>query len=317
MKRLVPYPTVAGPVELAVVRVRVDDWTLPVQLVNTTDRIVALHTDRGTDWNEARLTVAVTTAPGALRPEHHGRDQACTAVLRERATNSVTAVRLHPDGSGAWTGEVSLDHTRHAGRVLLEAHLTATVDDVAGRIIGSTEPWNVDLEARTPTAVRTVRLVQVDFAADDRPELHRFRADPWHVDAWGDPPVLYLNKAFEGLVDLLHADASPTRDTVAAQVGVDVWSTLFLAALGAAAESGDDEPAVPGGWHGTVLKRMLPDVFPDLSPADALAEALKRRREGDAGFHALVLHAAGRPARLNPMLGGAIRALRRASESGR
>ena len=64
-----------------------------------------------------------------------------------------------------------------------------------------------------------------------------------------------------------------------------------------------------GGWHEAVLKRLIPDMYPDRSPKDALDEIVERRQQGDPGGYVQtrLMHAAVRQAQTARTLTGLIR----------
>lgn len=316
MKRLIPYPVLVGDVVLEVLEARLDDIALPFNMISSEQRVVALHEVERGAWETARISVRLRVPEGELQ-RGPWSDVSCFGVLFERKTNVRTFTRLRQETSGTWTGDLVIHRDRHAGRVQLTGQVVAAVDDVAGRMIGATdEAWTIDLQARTPVRSNSIKTVWADFGDERNPRLRPFASDPWTIEAVGEEePVLYLNRGFEGLSAILEdpktADRA-AREAIAAQIAQDVWTALFNAAL-YAVESEDGSPQWPGGWRESVLRRLLPDVFPDRSPDDALAEVMTRRTDGDGGgdLQTRVLHAAAKQARLPRSLGGFVRALHR------
>ncbi|WP_449061624.1 hypothetical protein [Planomonospora algeriensis] len=312
MKRILPYQVVAGDVSLEVREVRLDDVALPYEMISTSERVVALHQIGGDNWRTARLSVAVRASEQELRlGPWVGME--CLIMLSERRTNTRTATSLAWQRPGEWAGEVELQHDHHLARVELIGQLVAIVDDVPGRVIATTEaPWTVDLQARTPTRREEIRSRWADFGDEGNPQLHPFKNDPWTLEAVGEEPVLYLNSGFEGLKGLLESGRAAdraARDALAAQIAMDVWAVLFNAAI---YQDDGDIPEWPGGWRDSVLRRMLPDLFSEHSPDDALVEVMNRRRTGNGGgdLQTRILHAAGKQASMPRNLGGLIRTLR-------
>ncbi|MEV4671606.1 hypothetical protein AB0K34_08160 [Actinomadura sp. NPDC049382] len=315
MNRLIPYPTLAGEISLEVREVRLDGAPLNLNMISSSRHVVALHEVERERWDEARLSVR-------LHPPRHELDDAawsdvnCVAVLAERRTNARSVTPLEKEPDGTWTGVVVMHGDHHLGQAQLSGHVIATVDGVVGRTIGVTDrAWTVDLQARTPARQQSIKVLTVDFGDAEHPHLHSYKDDPWTVEAVGEEPLVYLNSRFEGLVPLLTDGDRGARDLLAAQIAADAWTALFNAAV-YAADMEDGQPLWPGGWHGAVLKRMLPDVFPDLSPDDALIEAVTRRLNGDGGdLQTRLGHAAGRQALISRRLGGFIRATNRKEHS--
>ncbi|MEV0401942.1 hypothetical protein [Actinoallomurus sp. NPDC050550] len=315
MRRIVPYPVLVGEVALEVREARLDDVSLPYSMISGAQRVVALHEVERSDWETARLSVRLTT------PRHEldagpWSDVSCIAMLSERRTNVRTSTPLREEEPGTWAGEIIVHRDLHVARAELSAQVVGSVDGVTGRLIGSTpDSWTVDLQARSPVRHKSITTVWADFGDQGNPHLHSFRTDPWTVEVVGDEPVLYLNLGFEGLEALLQGTRltdRPARAAIAAQIATDVWTALFNAAAYAIEVDGD-RPEWPGGWRETTLRRMLPDVFSDRSPDDAILEIAARRRTGDGGgeLQPRVLHAAAKQAQLSRNLGGFIRTVRK------
>ncbi|MFJ6499632.1 hypothetical protein OG280_24320 [Streptomyces virginiae] len=326
MKQLVPYPTLRRSDGLTTIEVRegrVDEDALPLELVNRQERRVAVHGVGYADWSTARLAVRMRV-PAVADADAEGRgwrDVRAAVTIANRTSNVRSVTPLRQDASGDWIGEVRVDRDEHLGRLQLTGIVTATVDGVPGRLIGSAEDaWTVDVDARTAHREQDIRMTEVDFGSDEHPHLHDFRHNEWAIDANGAVPTVYVNTALEGVARLLGAPArgmspaeSALQKALAAKLGTDLWVTLFHSAADEVFAE-DGEPQWPGGWRDNVLKRMLPDVCPDLSPSDALRELLSRR-VGGAGrdLHMRVLHAAGRQSRSARSLGEALRDITKGS----
>lgn len=295
--RIAPYPTLAGGVVTAVSQVTLDGSRLGFQLVSSAERVVAVHHVERRDWETARITVQVTVPTREIAEGPWG-DVACHAVLTDRSTNLRTVTPLRVDGSGEWLGVVEAHRDRHGRRADLTTVVTATVGGVRGRIIATAEgDWTIDFVAPVPRRQRSVRSVWLDFDSDSNPHMRAFRADPWTVDTTGDEPVLYLNSSFEGLRGLLSGPGGDksTREAVLSQISMHTWTALFHASLDAVGPGEGDGPSWPGGWQEAVLRKLLPDMFPDRSPGDALREVVERRNGSDSGsLQGSLLHAAVR-----------------------
>ncbi len=309
MKRFIPYPTLVGDVSLEIREARLDGIPLHLGMISGSHRMIALHQVERSAWEEARLNVRLKV-PQAELDSPRWSEVTCVIVAAERRTQTRTVTPLrHESDDGLWTGTVTLHRDHHVGQVDLSGHVVATVGGVAGRAIGSTEHhWTVDLKARRPLKQREMRIVSVNFADEAHPHLHPYRNDPWSVDASADEPIVYLNTGFEGLTHLLHSSDRAVRNALSAQIAADAWTAMFSAAVYAAGAE-DGQPVWPGGWRDSVLRRMLPDMFPDRSPDDALFEVVTRRDLGEGGgdLQTRLLHAAGRQAMTPRHLGGFIR----------
>ncbi|MFD1935162.1 hypothetical protein ACFSKW_27180 [Nonomuraea mangrovi] len=318
MKTLFPYRTLLGEITLEVKEARLDGKPLPLSMISAVERVVALHQVERDDWERARVVFRMRTPEELAKPDEWP-NVACVAVLTEKRTNNRIVTRLKQQSDGTWIGVVELHRDWHVGQAEVEGIVTATVGGVPGRVIARTERrWTVDLQVRTPTRKKTVKTLWADFASEANPYLNPYKTDPWAIEAAGDEPVVYLNSGFEGLQFLLESSArtdKAVQDALAGQIAADCWTAFFNAAT-YAIEDEDGQPQWPGGWHESVLRRMLPDVFPDRSPDDALSEIFERRKAGEGGgeLQTQVLHASIKQARTSKSLGTYIRTLRTAAE---
>jgi hypothetical protein len=221
-------------------------------------------------------------------------DVACHVVVSERRTCTRRAIPLSRGSDGRWTGAVELHRDEHLDHADLEAVVTARVGDVAGRVIGtSAEPWTVDFVSRTPTRQRSVLTKWADFNAPENGHLSEYRDAPWMVDTGGIEPTVYLNSGFEGFKALLGGSAGTRadREAVVAQIATHVWVTLFNTAT-SHLTSDEQDVEWPGGWHESVLRRLLPAVYPDAAPRDGLDEVRRQVGESGGDLQARVLNAA-------------------------
>lgn len=304
MKRVTPYPVLAGEVSMTVREVRLDDVAVPYGMISEPDRMIALHLIDREDWNVVRLTLQVSVPRHELE-KGPWLSLAFLATASERRTNTHSAVKLMMGKPGEWTGQVELHRDDHFGRVQISGQLVATVDGVPGRVIATVaRPWTVDLRARVATQRESVQTRWVDFADD--PQLSWCKSDPWAVTTTDEAATLNLNSGFDGLRAVLESSKAadrPVREALAAQIAVDMWTALFNEAAHHV-----DGHEWPEGWRGLVLRRMLPDIFPDHSPDDALREIVN---QGVGGIQTRILHAAAKQARMPRNLGGFIRSLQR------
>ncbi|GAA3737761.1 hypothetical protein [Streptomyces tremellae] len=317
MKTAFPYPILAGGVALTVSKVWVDNIPLSLGLINDHERVVALHSAKR-DWQEIRIHTSVTVNAEELT-SGAWESVTCVVSLRNSSTNLRLAFPLRAEAPGTWRGEIEIRRGEHVGRAEIDALVVAEVDGVAGRLIGRADDrWTADLQAKQPTRDKTVRMVWRDFGR--HPYLSQVRDDPWMLAAEADEPVLYLNSSVEGLRALLQGPSSgehrAVREVMATQIAAEAWTAMFNTAL-YAADTEEDEVQWPGGWREEVLRRMLPDFFPDYSPAEALAELVTRRREGVSGpdLHARLMHAAGVQARRQRTVVNTARALGRVADA--
>lgn len=307
MKQIAPYPVLAGELTMTVQEVRLDDVALPYSMILEQERTVGLHLVDREDWSTVRLSVHVR-APRHELDAGPWYSLAFFATASERRTNAHTAVKLMMGQPGEWTGEVDLHRDDHFGRVQLSGQLVATVDGVPGRVIATVaRPWTIDFQARVVAQREAVQTRWVDFAQD--PQLAWCKGDPWAVTTTDEVAVLNLNSGFDGLRMILESTKAaerPIREGLAAQIGTTVWTVLFNEAAHHV-----DGREWPEGWRGLVLRRMLPDLFPDHSPDDALREIVSL---GVGEIQMRVMHAAAKQARLPRSLGGFIRSLQQTGQ---
>ncbi|MFJ5800490.1 hypothetical protein [Streptomyces decoyicus] len=321
MNTVYAYPTLVGKIEVAVRGVSMDGKPLPLSLISPRDQVVALHRVERDDWIESLLDLEVTLPMDELA-DGPWSGVTCVAVLTEGATNTRVVSRLERRRDDThWRGEVRVRRSSHVARAVLDVSVVGSHGGVDGRVLGTTDtPWAVDILGCTPAGQHDPEILEEDFRNGPREWLHPFRDAPWLIDTAGDLPVVLLNTSFEGLVELLSGARGPlekaTAGLVAAQIAGETWVTMFHSALNALEVDEDGTPHFPGGWRESVLRAMLPEVFPGLSPAEALNEAHSRRSDGLrwAEVQARIQFAAGRRGQVPKGLTAAIRAVSRSQE---
>lgn len=317
MKTVFPYPILVGSVTLMANEVWVDNIKLNLNLISDDERVIALHSIKR-DWSEIRVKVSVEADPDELAAGVWESVE-CVAVVRNRRTNVRLSFPLHDEGAGRWSGEVELRRGEHVGRCEIDAWIAAEVEGVGGRLVGWAENrWSADFEAKQPTRQRSIKMVWKDFP--DHPFLKEFRDDPWILDAESGDPVLYLNSSLEGFRAVLDSASSAerklVREVMATQIASEAWTAMFNSALYASTVEGG-EPEWPGGWQEDVLRRMLPDFFPDISPDEALVELVNRRVKGESGsdLHARLMHSATLHSKKQKTVASSVRTLARMADS--
>lgn len=318
-----PYPTVFGDVDLDISAVSVDGSPLPYSRISKAERTVALHQTGREHWNIATLRLDAKL-PLEEIAEGPWKDVQCLAILTERATNTRTATRLTEGNGGTYRGSIELARSAHLHRATLGLAVVGTFDEMPGRLIGSTNrDWYVDLEAATPARQREIEIVEIDFRDGPKTWLRPFKDAPWLIDTSGEIPTVFLNtSAIEGFTDILNGTGGTTgekalRETMSSQIAQDVWTAMFQAAISDLELDEDETPQVPSGWRGSVLTSMLPDVFPNLTPTDALYEINQRRTQGFSWseLQTRMQYAAGKRSQVTKRLTTAVRFVRRATEN--
>ncbi|RPK71058.1 hypothetical protein EES44_04225 [Streptomyces sp. ADI96-15] len=324
MSTVYAYPTLVGKVEATVKGAHIDGKPLQLSLISRSERVVALHQVEREDWTEGVLDLEVSVPAGEVDDGPWAR-VGCFAVLSEGATNTRVVSRLDKQrDDSVWRGEVRVHRSCHLARATLDVCVVGTYGGIDGRVIGTADaPWVVDLHGRPPTRQRDLDIVEVDFRDGPEEWLRRFADAPWLIDTEREQPTILLNTSFEGLAPLLSGAHGPlekaTAGLLAAQIAADAWSTMFHSALADLEFDEDGTPHLPGGWQGAVLRSLLPDVFPELPLAEALAEAHSRRADGRGWgeVQSRIQFAAARRGTLPKNLTAALRAVSRAQGGAR
>jgi hypothetical protein len=322
--RAYPYPRLNGGVTARVTAVRLRGpgdvrEQLDTRGYSVVEQVVALGRAERDDWQTARLALAATVPAREIETKGHWSDVAVLAVLTEGATNARTVARLRPSAEGGrdWTGEIELDRDNHLDRASLAVHVVATVGEIAGRVIASTDQeWMIDVTADAPIRDRQLDVTAVSFARGAE-WLRNFRDAPWIVDIAGRMPTVRLNSDFEGLAALVEGQGSKmesvVREMLVTQMCADVWTAVFHTAIGDLEIEDDGTPLFPPDWRGAVLREMLPDIVPERSVEDALREVHMRRiGEGSwADLQPRIQYAAARRAEVPKALAATVRDIER------
>ncbi|MEU6979521.1 hypothetical protein [Streptomyces sp. NPDC046371] len=324
MKSVYPYATLFGDIDLDVLSISVDGTTsLPFSHVSKPDRTVALHQSGRENWEYCTVRLQAVL-PEAEIAGGEWTDPVCLAALTEKATNARTTALLRRTPGGVWTGSIDLYRDRHLHRAALGLTVVATVDGVAGRVIGTTEQdWYLDLKSTAPVRQREIEVVEEDFREGTLEWLRPYKDAPWVVETTGDTPTVYLNTASaDGFIELLGGSGGSAaekllRDVTAGQIAQDAWTAMFHTAVADLDVDEDGTPVLPSGWREAVLRMMLPDVLPGRPLTDALYDIEERRAKG-FGWSELqtnIQYAAGKRSRIAKKLTDAVRAVDRAVRS--
>ncbi|MDI5979385.1 hypothetical protein [Amycolatopsis magusensis] len=320
-----PYSTIFGDIGFEVTSVSVDGTPLPYSRVSKMEHTVALHQSGREHWDLVTLRLSATL-PAQELADGQWQDVHCLAVLTEKSTNVRTTARLQAGAGGTWHGSIELARTNHSTRATLSLMVVGTVDGVPGRLIGRpARDWYVDLKSSTPVRQREIDIVEVDFRDGPEVALRPFKDAPWIIDTAGEIPTVFLNTAaIEGFIELLYGTGGSVgekvlRETVQSQIAQEAWTAMFQAAISDLDLDEDGTPQMPGGWRGSVLTVMLPDVFPDLTPTDALYEINQRRAEGFSWseLQTLMQYAAGKRSQVAKRVTAAVRSVHRGGSGDR
>ncbi|MDE0613145.1 MAG: hypothetical protein OXI32_01890 [bacterium] len=280
MKALFPYETLFGDVTLEVAEVRIDDEIVADQIEVDSCTVDLRHIERA-DWKSAEISVVAHAPPAEIIV---ARDVMCVAVVNCTSTNHRIFLTLTPNSNspGHWEGNISIEREFWYSHAQLRACVTATVDSISHRLIGTSETWTLrydDLPYRPVNGA--IKVTWVDFSEpEEKQYLRHHRENYMYLSLDPEEPQLFLNRTFEGLEQLL-ADRGrrghdrALHDQTRASIADKTWSALFNAAINAV--EADEETGVldwpPIEWQCSVLKALLARMYPDKSADDALREA--------------------------------------------
>ncbi|MFC9998104.1 hypothetical protein [Nocardia sp. NPDC127526] len=319
----VAYPVVFGDIRIDVSSVRVDGAPVPLANINGRERVVALHQAGRRDWQEAEIDVEIEMPDDELR-SGPWQEVVCLAALSEEATNSRCTATARRGDDGIWRGTVTMPRARFRRRACLDVLLVGTVDEVPARLIGAgaadTE-WFIDLMEAVPVRNREIATRELDFSTD--PRFVPYADTLCIADATAEEPVVYINTAaVEGLMTILRGKGGSTaerlvRDLTFSQIAQDTWTVMFQTAISDLQPDESEGSEMPTGWHGSVLRAMLPDVMPGYSQDDALNRIAEIRRSGEgwADLQAKVEYAAAKRSQRTKKLTVAVRTVHRDGES--
>ncbi len=199
-----------------------------------------------------------------------------------RPTDSRHAVSLFPSDleSGLWAATHILDLRLYRGQIAVKAIVTGSAADGLPRILGESPSWKLLLdETAGPQLSGELPVKWVDFAS--QVQLKPFIDEPFHADLESPLPTIYLNSRIEGLSRVLPREGQPigalrpVYETVRTSIARSVWMALFGASLAGIVRVDDADSEEPpewpeAGWQEQVLRRVLPGVYPDASPEEAL-----------------------------------------------
>ena len=293
------HKTLSEPPALGLERIEVDgsapsrDVLDPGFLVARFDRLE----EEG--WRSVRLTVSVAAPPDQLAELERGGATEISAcvVAFGRSTDSRNSSRLErsAEDPSRWTGTVDLNRLLFRGKVTLYAVIAGNVAGSAARWLGESHHWALYIdEPEVPPIEGVLRVKWTSFKGPERnqniPELAE--DETFYVALLEDPPIVYLNKEFPGLPDLLSDDASrpapekALRDAEFHRIAAAAWIEMFSTAVVSIdydEESGEaDWP--DGEWKRSALRSLLPDIYPTAGDFEALSQAYVEFR-GDGAPH--------------------------------
>lgn len=278
---LFPYDTLIGDVALSVREARIDGKSIPKNEIDALGRRVPIHLLERARWDDLVLKVSVNL-PSREVEAFDAAQKTVDVVLRCvcAATSARQSVVLKRTGAAVWEGVIELSYDAYDKAAVLEA--IATVDDPDRHIIGTSEPWRIMFDpAPKPTMRHIIDCEYISFSKDERTYLRPYAKEISYFDFTTTPrPTLWLNQDIPGLRELLgemqnaRAQRNPWRDLTSADLSAKAYLAMFnatVASLNIATDS-DEIPEMPGSWQGSVLRRVMPALYPNESTSEALLQ---------------------------------------------
>ena len=319
MKWIYPYRTLFGDISAKITNVMIDGMQVSTSPIDADRREIELADIERSEWNVARVDVELS---GPLMDLGRFEDARGIVVFECSHTNTRQTARLQTSGaeSNRWWGSVNLDRDSWFGRITMRACITATVDSVSDRVIGLAPEWRLHLDDLPRPSVHGAIPVQWDSFSEPHstPVLTHYKGEPSFLSLDTGGPILYLNQDFPGLHALLTdtsrrpAAEHAMHDEVRAAIAVQSWMAMFNTSLLAAPVGDDGEAEWPSAeWQRTVLELLLPRMYPERNPLDALREAktLAADEAGAAAVQQALLPAVSAHVGATRLLGSALRRL--------
>jgi hypothetical protein len=180
-----------------------------------------------------------------------------------------------------------LDRDNLRGRVALAGTLTATVQKVAHRPVGSAPVWAVHIDEPESLRLRgTLKVRWMDFKATDAPQPAAAFPGSTHVVGYAEGlPELWLNSSFEGLQGLLDdrkgrkGSDKGLHDLLRTGIARSAWLVMLADAVAGIRTDDDGEPDWPEApWQAEILKAVLPEMAPAKPEREQLRLALDARQ---------------------------------------
>ena len=293
MNPIFPYPVLPASPKAFISKAVVDGVTLDEKMVLSQQNLVTMHEHFDTNWRRLTTDLDVAIQPEVVQQYEgaHG-ELRVFASLNCRLTNQRSSVELSRSLTerGKWSGAVTFDRASFAGRVDLSVIVSAKANGLAGRVVGSSDPWWIFVD--TPNSLQVggvLRVAWVSFRDEGAPTLAKQFPESTHVvDLEGAVPVVYLNQDFDGLYALLQdrkdraAVELALHDAYRYSIARSVWMALILDSV-MSVEPGetDTDASWPNKeWQSEVLKKVLPKVVPDKTDQELLNLAANDWKSG-------------------------------------
>ena len=280
---LFPYDILDGSPNLVVSNPRLDGVRNGDLLRR--DGVVELHAVEG-PWYRARMHANVRLPEDRLKALAADHRVVCT--LHCPSTNLRTGVVMEPDPGrpGSYSAEIELERTLLHKRARLEAVVAGTISGIEHRYLARSNSVDVRLEAVQGPEVSgdlDIRWRRFDQAHEGLAALDPALHDQlsWLELDRAEGPRLWLNDHVDWLRRLLDERGGRSkleravRDAVFDGIATSATLAMFNAAVAAAYElDQDSEEPWPGEWREAVLRTLLPLMYPDREPDDAIRQVM-------------------------------------------
>lgn len=291
-----PYKTIRGDIELRISDGKLDGGDFPKNPFTPDQRLMQLYDLDKKNWERVTLELElVGPADEIAAIEKAGGEVGATVVAHCTATQLRQTIPLQRAGGKAakWHGTAELDHDNFRGRVEISGLIVGTAAGRPYRHLGRSEPWSIHFDEPAVLPLEgTLRVQWIDFKNPGEQGFLRDHADkPSFSDLSDSVPTVYLNKCddFAGLPAVLDDRRRSNKwdkalhDAQRVGIARSVWLAMFNASLAAVREEEDGgDPDWPiEDWKRQVLQALLSEIYPDVSPEQALVQAVADRKTPD------------------------------------
>lgn len=278
-----PYATYPGRVE-ARLRARGIAPSDAQMLVLDLYRIVDLSANARRGWTSVSLRLDIglsDTGPGPLAAI--GSDPRVFIEVECDKTHGRWAVPAEPTGEPySWTAKVDIEREAVAGRIVLRPLVSSPSSAGNYLLAPDYSEWAIYVdEPSAPVIEGSIQVIWRTFAEDtEYPFLAEYRDQPFFTDYGPELPILFLNRGFAGLPELLEDRRGrkpierALHDLEEVSIARTVWDGLLDVSLASlVVDEETSEVTMPEAeWQQQVIRVLLPGLYPDMAEGDALQQ---------------------------------------------
>lgn len=268
----------------------------PIELdTNSEVNVINLSHPADPNWQALRFDVLIAGSREELEPlfQAHG-ELHCVVTANCRLSKLRQSVVLQRADTNryAWKGTVEVNRCDVFGLIKINGFLSGHTAGRDHRYLAHTNEWVIYLdEAYMPQISGSLKVMWINFKSDQTyGDMRRFATEPYYVNLEPPIPELYLNKGFTGLPEILSDEIKvgvrrAVQETLRTGIAKSTWLALFQASMeGIGEEDQDDEPRLPESeWQVSVLRQILPKIYPGLTLEAALRAAVEERKSQGSG----------------------------------